>query len=81
LNYLFMPQKELERLQAVNRFLKLEVSKEKEIQEIVELAAEICQTPTAFMTRNTLNLKLDVTLKQPRGRMLFAIMSLNNMRS
>jgi len=45
-----MPQKEIERLQAVNRFLKLKVSKEKEIQEIVELAAEICQTPTALIT-------------------------------
>src|SRR5471030_75989 len=45
-----MPQKELERLQAVTRFLKLKVSKEKEIQEIVELAAEICQTPTALIT-------------------------------
>lgn len=31
-----MSQKELERLQAVDRFLKLKLSKEKEIQEIVE---------------------------------------------
>lgn len=45
-----MPQNELERLQVVNRFLALKVSKEKEIQEIVELAAEICQTPTAMVT-------------------------------
>ena len=45
-----MPQRELERLQAVNRFLKLEFSKEKELQEIVELAAAICGTPTALIT-------------------------------
>jgi PAS domain S-box-containing protein len=45
-----MSQIELERLQAVNRFLKLNISKEKEIQEIVKLAAEICQTPTALVT-------------------------------
>ncbi|QJD96343.1 GAF domain-containing protein [Mucilaginibacter robiniae] len=45
-----MPQKELERIAAVNRFLKLELSKEKELQEIVKLAAEICGTPTALLT-------------------------------
>lgn len=45
-----MPSKEQERLRAVNRFLKLEISKEKQIQEIVGLAAEICQTPTAMVT-------------------------------
>ncbi|SDF47611.1 PAS domain S-box-containing protein [Mucilaginibacter pineti] len=45
-----MPLKELERLAAVNRFLKLEISKEKELQEIVELAAQICGTPTALIT-------------------------------
>ncbi|SDF77941.1 PAS domain S-box-containing protein [Mucilaginibacter pineti] len=45
-----MPIKELERLAAVNRFLKLEISKEKEIQEIVALAAKICGTPTALIT-------------------------------
>lgn len=50
LKALSMPLKELERLQAVNRFLKLEISKEKEIQEIVELAARICGTPTALVT-------------------------------
>ncbi|RZL07846.1 MAG: hypothetical protein EOO89_22485 [Pedobacter sp.] len=42
--------KELERLQAVNRFLKLEISKEKELQEIVRLAASICDTETALIT-------------------------------
>ncbi|MCJ8210793.1 GAF domain-containing protein [Mucilaginibacter sp. RS28] len=45
-----MPQRELERLQRVNRFLKLEISKEKELQEIVDLAASICSTPTALLT-------------------------------
>lgn len=45
-----MPLRELERLAAVNRFLKLEISKEKELQEIVELAAKICGTPTALIT-------------------------------
>ncbi|MGI4749243.1 MAG: GAF domain-containing protein [Janthinobacterium lividum] len=45
-----MPEKELERIAAVNRFLNLEFSKEKELQEIVNLAARICQTPTALIT-------------------------------
>ena len=45
-----MPLREIERLQAVNRFLKLEISKERELQAIVELAAKICGTPTALIT-------------------------------
>ncbi|WP_345949288.1 GAF domain-containing protein [Mucilaginibacter sp. PAMB04274] len=45
-----MPLKELERLKAVNRFLKLEISKEKELQDIVNFAAEICGVPTALIT-------------------------------
>ncbi|QQL50240.1 GAF domain-containing protein [Mucilaginibacter ginkgonis] len=45
-----MPKRELERLQAVNRFLKLKISKEEELQEIVSLAADICGTPTALIT-------------------------------
>lgn len=45
-----MPLRELERIAAVNRFLKLEISKEKELQEIIELAAKICGTPTALIT-------------------------------
>ena len=45
-----MPLRELERLVTVNRFLKLEISKEKELQEVVELAAKICGTPTALIT-------------------------------
>jgi hypothetical protein len=42
--------KELERLKAVNRFLKLEISREKNLQEIVALAASICNTKTALIT-------------------------------
>jgi PAS domain S-box-containing protein len=49
-NSISMPQRELERVRAVNRFLKLELSKEKELQEIISLAAEICGTPTALIT-------------------------------
>lgn len=45
-----MPLREILRLQAVNRFLKLEIDKEKELQAIVELAARICGTPTALIT-------------------------------
>ncbi|WP_345954599.1 GAF domain-containing protein [Mucilaginibacter sp. PAMB04168] len=45
-----MPKRELERLQAVNRFLKLKISKEEELQEIVSLAADVCGTPTALIT-------------------------------
>ncbi len=45
-----MPLREIERLQAVNRFLKLEISKENELQAIVELAAKICGTPVALIT-------------------------------
>ena len=45
-----MPIRELERLQEVNRFLKLELSKDQELQEIVALAAAICGTPTALIT-------------------------------
>lgn len=45
-----MPLKELERLQSVNRFLKLDFSKEKELQDIVTLAAAICGTSSALIT-------------------------------
>jgi PAS domain S-box-containing protein len=48
--YPIMPQRELERLQAVHRFLNLEINKEAELQEIVELAKELCQTPAALIT-------------------------------
>lgn len=61
-----MPLKELERLASVNRFLKLEISKEKELQEIVSLAAQICGTPTALITlidQNTQHIKFKVGFK------------------
>jgi len=45
-----MPLRELERLQAVNRFLTLEINKEKELNDIVHMAAEICGTSTALIT-------------------------------
>jgi PAS domain S-box-containing protein len=45
-----MPLRELERLQAVNRFLTLEINKEKELRDIVKMASEICGTSTALIT-------------------------------
>jgi signal transduction histidine kinase len=45
-----MPQRELERLQAVHRFLNLKIDKDENLQEIVELAAELCETPIALIT-------------------------------
>ncbi|WP_158828035.1 sensor histidine kinase [Mucilaginibacter lacusdianchii] len=45
-----VPQKEYQRLQAVQRFLNLELQKEKELQEIVELASDLCETPMALIT-------------------------------
>lgn len=39
-----------ERLEEVGRFLKLNFSKEKDLQEIVEFAAEICNSPIAMIT-------------------------------
>lgn len=45
-----MPLKEQERLRAVNRFLQLELSKEKELQEIVTLAAKVCDKPLALIS-------------------------------
>ncbi|RFZ84426.1 PAS domain S-box protein [Mucilaginibacter terrenus] len=45
-----MPLRELERLAAVNRFLNLNFSKENEVQELVNLAAEVCNTPIALVT-------------------------------
>lgn len=45
-----MPYKELERQQAVNKFLSLNFSKEKELQEIVMLAARVCGTKSALIT-------------------------------
>jgi PAS domain-containing protein len=45
-----MPLKEQERLRAVNRFLEIELSKEKELQEIVTLAAKVCGKPSALIS-------------------------------
>ncbi|QXV63786.1 GAF domain-containing protein [Mucilaginibacter sp. 21P] len=45
-----MPQTELARLHAVNRFLKLKITKEDELQEIVSMAADICGTPSALIS-------------------------------
>lgn len=44
-----MPQKEFENIVAVNRFLKLTISKEKDLQNIVNFAADICETPFAMI--------------------------------
>jgi len=45
-----MPEKELNRLQAVHRFLVLEHNKESQLQEIVELASELFEAPVALIT-------------------------------
>jgi GAF domain/PAS fold len=45
-----MPRKEIDRLQAVHRFLNLEINEDEELQEIVELASELCETPIALIT-------------------------------
>ncbi len=45
-----MPFKEQARLRAVNRFLQIELSKEKELQEIVTLAAKVCDKPSALIS-------------------------------
>ena len=42
-----MPQNKPEYLKAINRFLKLQISKEKELKEIIEMAADICNAPYA----------------------------------
>lgn len=45
-----MHLKELERLQAVNRFLALNIDKKEELDGIVKLAAQICNTSVALIT-------------------------------
>ena len=45
-----MPETERKRLEAVKRFLEIQFSKEKELQEIVEIAAQICGTHSALIT-------------------------------
>lgn len=58
-----MPQKEFENLLLVDRFLKLESRKDKDLQEIVELAASICEAPLSmitFLNRETQIIKYSV---------------------
>lgn len=45
-----MPLRELQRLQSVNRFLKLDFSKEEELQNLIGLVAELCTTSSALIT-------------------------------
>jgi len=45
-----MDKAEEQRAKAVKRFLNLKISRESELQGIVEMAAEICQTPVAMIT-------------------------------
>lgn len=45
-----MYKAEEQRAKAVKRFLSLKISRERELQGIVEVAAEICQTPVAMIT-------------------------------
>ncbi len=45
-----MPQNELNRLEAVNRFLQIKIDKHTEINEVSQLAAEICGVPQGLIT-------------------------------
>lgn len=45
-----MPDAEYHRLQAVRRFEAINLDRNKELQDIVILAAEICQVPIALIT-------------------------------
>lgn len=45
-----MSHNEAERLVAVDKFLKLKISRAEELTEIARYAAEICEAPTAFIT-------------------------------
>ena len=45
-----MTKVEDQRVKAVKRFLDLKISRETELQGIVEMAAEICRTPVAMIT-------------------------------
>jgi len=44
-----MPLNELIRLKEIQRFLHLEINEEKELRDIVQIAAEICQVTTAMV--------------------------------
>jgi PAS domain S-box-containing protein len=66
-----MPQKELSRLEAVNRFLKIQINKQEEFDEISKLAADICGTPNALITlisEDTEFVLEDNTFKYSSGR-------------
>ncbi|SEB18368.1 GAF domain-containing protein [Pedobacter hartonius] len=45
-----MPYNDPRRLQAVQRFLQLDINRKAEMQEMVELAASLCDTPVAMIT-------------------------------
>jgi len=45
-----MPYKELKRLEAVNRFLQIQINKQEEFKEIAQLAADICGVQSALIT-------------------------------
>jgi hypothetical protein len=45
-----MPDSALKEFDTINRFLKMDISKEEELQQIVELAAGICNVPIAMIT-------------------------------
>jgi PAS domain S-box-containing protein len=45
-----MTKRESERIKAVNKFLTIEISKQKELRCIITLAARICESQAAFIT-------------------------------
>lgn len=45
-----MPEHEILRLQAIQRFLNLEINKDQELQEIVELTSELLNCPVSLIT-------------------------------
>jgi PAS domain S-box-containing protein len=44
-----MPFNEFQKIRSMERFLNLDISRENELQNIVTLAAEACQTPAAYL--------------------------------
>ena len=66
-----MPEKEFKRLEAVNRFLQIEIDKQEEFREIAELAAAICNVPSALITligQDTEYVLLDNAFQPNSGR-------------
>jgi hypothetical protein len=45
-----MSDNEFEALETVDRFLDLKINRQEELQEIVQLASELCKTPIALIT-------------------------------